>query len=309
LPLFHVHSLLVLGIVTACWALLFPRPAWLGFFGVMLLLAVPRLLMAVPGDPGAPPEHQYPRLMIGWMSGTDFPPWFWIKNTGLFWPLLLLALLSPLALRGRNRLIVAPFSLVFLAANLVRFQPWDWDNSKLLVFWYMASAVAVGAVLVRLARAHLVGAMVAAVIWVSLVASGVLSLLQFLPPQGPAYVWFSNEDIQLAAQVRRLTPPRAVFVTGPEPNNPISGLAGRPVLMGYPGWLWSQAINYAPREADIARIYRGGPEAAALLGHYHADYIVIGPTERTVFQPDANYFNAQFRLVLHTPHYDIYAVH
>ena len=309
LPLFHVHSLLVLGIVTAGWALLFPRPAWLGFFAVTLLLAVPRLLMAVPGDPGAPPELQYPRWMIGWMSGIDFPPWFWIKNTGLFWPLLGLALMSPLALRGRTRLIIAPFSLVFLAANLARFQPWDWDNSKLLVFWYMASAVAVGAVLVRLARAHLVGAIVAVTIWLSLIASGVLSLLQFLPPQGPAYVWFSGEDLQLAAQVRRLTPPRAVFLTGPEPNNPISGLAGRPLVMGYPGWLWSQAINYAQREADIARIYHGVPEAIGLLRQYHVDYIVIGPTERTVFQPDANYFDAQFRLVLHTPHYDIYAVH
>ena len=79
--------------------------------------------------------------------------------------------------------------------------------------------------------------------------------------------------------------------------------------MGYPGWLWSQAINYAQREADIARIYHGGPEAIGLLRQYHVDYIVIGPTERTAFQPDANYFNAQFRLVLHTPHYDIYAVH
>src|SRR5205823_9549241 len=178
LPLIHVHSLVVLGVVTACWALLFPRPAWIGFFGVMLLLAVPRLLMAVPGDPGAPPEHQYPRWLIGWMSGTDSPPWFWVKNTGLFIPLLLLALLSPLALHRRIRLLMAPCSVVFIIANLIKFQPWDWDNSKLLVFWYLASAVAVGAVLIRIARVHLVGAIVAAATCLSLVASGVLSLMQ-----------------------------------------------------------------------------------------------------------------------------------
>src|SRR5438445_3999743 len=198
LPLFHVHSLVVLGIVTGCWALLFPRPAWLGFFAVMLLLAVPRLLMAVPGDAGAPPEHQYPRWLIGWMSGTDFPPWFWIKNTGLFWPLLLLALLSPLALTRRARLLIAPFSVVFVVANLIKFQPWDWDNSKLLVFWYLASAVAVGAMLIRTWRATLAGTVGAAIMWVTLVAAGGLSLLQFLPPQGPAYVWFSAEEVQLA---------------------------------------------------------------------------------------------------------------
>ena len=308
LPLFHVHSLVVLGIVTACWALLFPRPAWLGFFAVMAVLAVPRLLMAVPGDPGAPPDHQYPRWLIGWVSGADWPPWFWLKNTGLFWPLLLLALLSPLALRGRMRLVIAPFSLVFLAANLVKFQPWDWDNSKLLVFWYMASAVAVGAVLVRLARAHAAGAVVAVAIWLSLVASGVLSLLQFLPPQGPAYVWFSSEEVQLAVQVRQQTAAKAVFVTGEQPTNPIADLAGRSVLMSYPGWLWSYGINYTQREADLARIYNGGPQALDLLRHYHADYVVIGPNETTTFHPNLDYFATQFRLVLHTANYRVYAV-
>jgi len=308
LPLFHVHSLVVLGIVTACWALLFPRPAWLGFFVVMAVLAVPRLLMAVPGDPGAPPDHQYPRWLIGWVSGADSPPWFWIKNTGLFWPLLLLALLSPLALRGRMRLLIAPFSLVFLVANLIKFQPWDWDNSKLLVFWYMASGVAVGAVLVRLARAHLGGAVVAAAIWLSLVASGVLSLLQFLPPQGPAYVWFSAEEVQLAAEVRLQTPSKAVFVTGEQPTNPIADLAGRSVLMSYPGWLWSYGINYTRREADIQRIYAGGAMALTLLHQYHADYVVVGPNEISAFHPNVDYFNTTFRLVLHTANYRIYAV-
>src|SRR5256712_13407738 len=142
------------------------------------------------------------------MSGSGPPPWFWTRKTGLFIPLLLLALLSPLVLRGRARLLIAPFSLVFLIANLVKFQPWDWDNSKLLVFWYLASAVAVGALLVRLCRSHPVGAIGAAGIWLSLALSGGLSLMQFLPPQGPAYVWFSNEEVQLPAQWRPPTPPK-----------------------------------------------------------------------------------------------------
>jgi len=308
LPLFHVHSIVVIGLVTGCWALLFPRPAWIGFFLVMLVLAVPRLLTAVPGDPGAPPEHQYPSWLIGWMSGTDFPPWFWIKNTGLFWPLLLLALLSPLALTRRARLLIAPFSLVFLVANLIKFQPWDWDNSKLLVFWYLASAVAVGAMLIRTWRATLAGTVGAAIIWVTLVAAGGLSLLQFLPPQGPAYVWFSAEEVQLAAQVRQRTPATAVFVTGEQPNNPIADLAGRSVLMSYPGWLWSYGINYTQREADLARIYNGGASGLQLLHHYRADYVVIGPNEMATLHPNLTYFNTSFRLALRTANYEVYAV-
>jgi hypothetical protein len=308
LPLFHVHSLVVVGIVTACWAILFPRPAWLGFFALALVIALPRLLLSVPGDAGLPPEHQYPRWLIGWMSGSDFPVWFWIKNTGAFWPLLLLALLSPLALSGRARLVIAPFSLVFLIANLIKFQPWDWDNSKLLVFWYLASGVAVGAILIRLWRMTPAGALAAVVLWVSLVAAGVLSLMQFLPPQGPAYVWFSAEDIQIANEVRNGTAPKAVFVTGEQPNNPIADLAGRSVLMSYPGWLWSYGINYAQREADLGTIYSGGTQTLALLRHYHIDYVVIGPSERATLHPNLDYFSSNFRLALHTPNYQIYAV-
>src|SRR5260370_6204281 len=50
LPFFHVHSLVVLRIVTVCWALLFPLPAWLRVFSVLAILAAPRLLVAVPRD-------------------------------------------------------------------------------------------------------------------------------------------------------------------------------------------------------------------------------------------------------------------
>ena len=142
----------------------------------------------------------------------------------------------------------------------------------------------------------------------SLVASGVLSLMLFLPPQTPAYVWFTAEEVQLAAAVRQQIPPKAVFVTGEQPTNPIADLAGRSVLMSYAGWLWSYGINYTQREADIARIYSGGPDTIALLHRYHAGYVVIGPSERSTFHPNVDYFNAQFRVVLHTPNYDIYAV-
>ena len=132
--------------------------------------------------------------------------------------------------------------------------------------------------------------------------------MQFLPPQGPSYVWFTAEEVQLAADVRRLTPPKAVFVTGEQPNNPIADLAGRSVLMSYPGWLWSYGINYNQREADLSRIYTGDAAALDLLHRYHVAYVVIGPDERSVLQANVDNFNAQFRLVLHTANYEIYAV-
>jgi hypothetical protein len=308
LPWFHVHGLLVLGIVMLAWAVLFPRPAWLLFFLALFLLAAPRLLMAIPGDPGAPASLHYPRFQLGWVSGADNVALFWLKNTGAFWPLLLLSLLSSAALGVRSRLLLAPFSLVFLLANLVIFQPWDWDNSKLLVFWYMGSAVAVGALLIKLGRLHPAATVAAAAVWLSLVASGVLSLLQYLPPQGPTYVWFTNEELRLAAQVRQSTPPHAIFLTGDWVINPVADLAGRSVLMSYPGWLWSYGIDYSKRQADINQIYAGDPQALDLLHHYHVQYVVIGPYELSHAHAALSYFDSSFALLLATENYRIFKV-
>jgi len=114
---------------------------------------------------------------------------------------------------------------------------------------------------------------------------------------------------EYAAWVRNNTPGDAVFLAGNEACVWIPALAGRRVLESYPGWLWSYGIDYIQRELDIARIYKGVPETLDLLRQYHADYIMIGPNERSAFQPNVDYFNAHFRLVLHTQNYDIYAVH
>jgi len=126
------------------------------------------------------------------------------------------------------------------------------------------------------------------------------------------YDWLESTDpgfeVRLAAQIRQQTPPQAIFVTGQEPNNAIADLAGRPVLMSYPGWLWSYGINYTRREADLARIYNGGPQALDLMRRYQADYVVIGPSETSAFHPNVAYFGTNFRLVLQTANYAIYAV-
>ena len=117
---------------------------------------------------------------------------------------------------------------LFVVCNLVVFQPWDWDDSKLLVYWFLAVAIVVAAWLVRtwdrlrapLARAALVG------LTATLVLSGVLedagvvianSHFQMLEPS----------EIQLAADVRAKTDPQALFVVGMENEDPIAILTGR----------------------------------------------------------------------------------
>jgi len=319
LPWFHVHSLLVLALVTITWAVLWPRPAWLLFAAAVFLLAIPRLAAVIPGDVSAPAGLHYPRLDLGWLanaglSGFDLLTlpvvwgWFWIKNTGLFIPLLGIALLTRFALPARSRLMLAPFLTVFVVANLVVFQPWDWDNTKVLVLWYLASGVGVAALLVFVARHWRVGWIASTLIGVTLLASGALSLIQWLPPQGPTFTWFSREDIALAEVVRSSTDAHAVFLTGDEVNNPIPDLAGRAVLMSYRGWLWTYGIDYSRREQDIAEMYLGAPDSVDLLRRYGVNYVLVGPEEVSAWHADPGFFDRTLPLLTKTEHYRIYLV-
>jgi hypothetical protein len=319
LPWFHVHSLLVVGIVTIVWALLWPRPAWLLFASVVVVLALPRLAAAIPGDPSAPTTLHYPRLQLGWVANDGLVgwnqlllplvwAWFWIKNTGAFLPLLLVALLTPLVLPLRSRLLLAPFLAVFLVANVFVFQPWEWDNTKVLVFWYLAGGVGVGAFLVWLARRWRTGWIASSLVGLTLLASGVLSLSQWLPPQGPTFTWFSREDIALADSIRQSTDPHAIFLTGDEVTNPIADLAGRPVLMSYRGWLWTYGIDYSKRESDIAQIFIGAPNALDLLRRHRVNYVLIGPEELSTWHADPGFFDRSFPLLTKTEHYRVYVV-
>ena len=166
--------------------------------------------------------------------------------------------------------------------------------------------MAVGAVLVRVTRLGVLGWMGASLAWLTLVAAGALSLGQAL--RNPAYDWFTSEQWQLAAEVRQMTPPHAVFLTGSEVTDPVADLAGRPVVMSYRGWLWSYGIDYRTREADVARIYAGDPQALSLLHRYNAQYVVISPGAYASWQVNLDYFTSNFTLVIRTQNYEVFLV-
>jgi len=92
----------------------------------------------------------------GWLAnsggGHDNGVWFWLKNTGLFIPLLLVGQLWRGTMADGFSLYFAPLWLWFLVPNFVVLQPWDWDNTKFFSYWMLFGALAVGAVLARLAK-------------------------------------------------------------------------------------------------------------------------------------------------------------
>src|SRR6185503_14608066 len=142
LPLAHAHSFVVVMGMGGCLALIQRRwRQWFAFFLAASLIALPQLWWSTSHS--AVSAKSFFALEVGWDHGTENPVWFWFKNTGMFIPLILVAVL----VRGKGYLInrkillyYLPFTLCFIIPNFLKMAPWIWDNIKVLFYWWVASA-------------------------------------------------------------------------------------------------------------------------------------------------------------------------
>ena len=116
--------------------------------------------------------------------------------------------------------------------------------------------------------------------------------------------------MEAAAWARSETDPKAIFLAAPDHNEPIPSLAGRRVVIGYPGWVWSYGLtDWGQKEADVAVMLRGDPRTPELIKQYHVAYVVIGPHERTPsWLANQTYWEQHGRLVHSNLEYLIYRV-
>jgi hypothetical protein len=317
LPLVHAHTFVVLMVVGACLALLFPRwRLWFAFFVAASVLALPQMYWATRAS--AVKAGSFFEWTLGWDRGEQNVVWFWLKNTGLFIPLLIAALAWP----GRARIVplrlvrfYLPFTLCFVAANVTKLSPYLWDNIKVLFYWYVASTPLVALVVVYLWRvgkeqgtnkfAALLTRACAVVLFITLTLAGALDVWRVAAGTEEQRE-FDRDGIAFAELVARTTPPRSLILTAPTYNHPIF-LAGRRALLGYGGHLWSQGIDYGPREAEVKNIYAGAADADALLAKYGVEYIVVSPLERAAVPVNDSYFT-RFTEVGGTGEYRLYKV-
>jgi hypothetical protein len=88
LPLIHLHSLFVLFIVGIC-CLAFRHEYWrqfVAFAAGVAILAVPEVIWSMSGS--ATDASAFISRHFGWDLGKDNILWFWVKNTGIFFPLI-----------------------------------------------------------------------------------------------------------------------------------------------------------------------------------------------------------------------------
>jgi hypothetical protein len=305
-PLFHVHGYGTAVALAAFWALFNRRREWTAFFLPALGLGLPVVAWMV-----APGAHDL-RWQVGWMAAADGAHdswlWFWLKNTGLFIPLLVVAQLWRGLLPAGLALHMAPLWLWFAVPNLLVFQPWDWDNTKFFVFWYAFGALLVGALLARLGSRRPEATVVAAALAAVLCLSGFLDLEHAFDPAVDRFPFTDPDGLRLAQWTRTSTPAHAIFLVAPDHNQPVPTLGGRRVAAGYPGWLWTYGLpDWVERTGNAQAMLRGGPGTDALLRRYGVSYVVIGPEEEALgAQPE--YWAGRGRLVFSSGPYLVFAV-
>ncbi len=209
--------------------------------------------------PGWLPDHSQATTPLSFLV-------FWGRNLGV---MLVLALL---AYRHLSGYWLAAW-LLFITCNLISFQPWHWDNMKLLTYSYLIWAWSVAALLTaawRWRRLWLVAPLVALSLgagWLDITSVAIASRqpITLVPAAG----------IEFAEAVAAATPADAIILTAPTHDHPVSVLSGRPLYMGYPGWLWAYGIDYWEREQTISRFYSEMSDLSDAIR-----YIAVTPAEQ-----------------------------
>lgn len=307
LPLWHTHTILAIALVLPFYFFVhwFRRK---GHFSDSVKFILPIFYLSVPlGIIGM--LWHLPQVFTGgqhffginpfWIVGSEGAWRFWFINLGVF-PLLLL--ISFFVLDSKQRFFYTPFFLIFLFANVIKFQPFDWDNYKILLVWYAVSSVVVAELILFIfSRWRLAGKVVSMALLLSFVFSGiVLTVGDYLS----FYGLFSKEDIELSNWEKDNTNPKDLILTGPQ-HNQFSILAGRRILMGYQGYLWTQGIDGGAREKDIRKMYHGD---MSLIKRYNVKYIVVGYEEKKFYSPDRNFLDRNFPVVKETKNFEVYKV-
>jgi len=280
---------------------------WVVFVLAAATIALPEFAWSTIGS--AASAGSFIGIEIGCDRGQHDPVTFWLANTGLLIPLLVLAYLwkrrGEPVLSRRLGLYYMPFLAWFIVPNVLRLAPWIWDNIKVLFIWYTASLPLVAIVLATALRGGAIARTIGLLVLLSLTLAGGLDVFRAASGQ-TQYREYDRDGMALASSILATTPVRTVILHGPT-YNPPPYLTGRRSVLGYTGYIWAHGLPYEGRQRDIEQIYAGGPNAAGLIQRYGVDYIEVSPIERGMM-PVNDAFFAQFKVVVQAGEYRLYAV-
>jgi hypothetical protein len=172
---------------------------------------------------------------------------------------------------------VMPAAAIFVFALFVKTAPWGWDNTKLIVWAYFIALPFLWRELI--ARWPLP---VRAGVCFVLFASGFVSLLGGLAVGSPGFDIANRTEVDAVATVVRKLPIQARFAAFPTYNHLLL-LNGRKVVLGYPGHLWTQGLEYGTVEQQLRALMLGAPDWRERARALHTRYLFWGEEETRAY--------------------------
>lgn len=347
MPVIHSHSFMAAGIILSFWLLVallqtnqgqrFTRfKHWLAFGAGVAAIALPLVKIFLLSNATS---HDFIKWFPGWYLQEFDVNWFvfWFLNWGIV-PILALAGLFYLIgtqKTARNRwsvaLFFAPFFLLFALMNLFLFQPFIWDNTKVLtwaslgisglaafflhVLWTRISMRLARLkkteswlpLFVQILRASL-GRVLIIGMFIFCTLSGFIDTWRIIRFPLHTYQMYSQEEMQLVTWVKQHTAVDSLWMTGDMHNLWLYNLTGRQPMLTFRGWLWTHGYEYHGIEADVSRMFREPYQNISLFDQYGIDYVLIGYDEQHNWNANQQAYEEIFPAVKRTMTYTIYKV-
>ncbi len=340
MPLVHTHSFFALGIISAAliWIMFIKQIcmpccgikdkggwrnlAWFLLFGaVTMLFASPQLFLFTFKQSSA---GGFVKFHLNWCNESDSWLWFYIKNMGLIFILMLPAFL---AAKKEHKLFFASVLPIWLICEFVVFQPNNYDNNKLLFVWFAFTCGLTADLIIRawarLRRAdaapeeigqenkkaplgrRLACDLVLAVIIAAATLSGVMTIareyvsgdhweLEGLKPvyKETGYQTVSPELVEAADWIKQNTAPNDIILTATNHNNAVAMLTGRSIVCGSPVFLFFHGVDFTERYYRVQQMYEDPYSCFDdCAKEYGVDYVLISVWEMGSYNIDHNFFN------------------
>lgn len=231
--------------------------------------------------------------------------YFWFINWGFFTPI---AFASILFKKLYKNPIILSGVVIFIISNLILFQPYDWDNSKIFTWAYLFLSLPVAIFISDLAKKNIIGKILAIILFILVTFSGFLDIWHLTRTEHLTNVMWNTSDQKIAQEFVKISNPTDRVLTADKHNHWVSSLAGRQILLGYKGWMWTYGINYDAIDHDMVTMFSGNEQSKELLNKYNIRFVVIGPAELGDYHANEKFFKDNYSIVLQNEEYRVYRI-
>jgi hypothetical protein len=314
MPMIHTHSYLAIGLVVFTWILAYIEKnnitpyfkKWLYFLIPAGVLSIPQLLYWIfPHTSG----DSFLKIQSGgWEANIfDNPIWFWTKNIGIVFILLVPALFSA---KKHLYSFYSGAVVIFIIANIVLFQPNNYDNNKLLYIWYAFSIIVVVSFMIQIFE-HMKGIRFRVLPFIILIFLGTFSGILTIGREfksGNQYQLFSKAHVEAAEFIKENTLPSSVFLTSPNHNNSVAAITGRNIYCGANTFLFYHGFDTTSEYDAINQMFTDSSKFPALSTTNNIDYVFYGDYERGKYTIDINFFTKNYPTVFDNGVIKIFAI-